>query len=246
MNQVVPRLLAVLMLVLPGTLLAQENDGQVQEFDYHLLIDDLVEKLKGDELNESVPAFSLLVALRESNDRRVRNRARFAVDDFYRDACDWLSRNAEILEHGYRFPKSWDDRFQRRFDVSFTNPDIEIDRLVYLRAINCGSVAFVELPEFADEHLICLRDQPNLVSLTLEKTQVTGLGFQDMQFPGVEVIYFTGSPVTDFSIRVLHQSRFPRLAKVVAVDTEVSESGVKRWKEMFGSYSSRINIRAER
>jgi len=196
--------------------ITDENRAEV----YKALVADLKTQLLGEDLRKSTSALQVLRSMKESLGWPVRYYAEDVLEEFDAKAKTWLRANAEGFD-------KFRGKGHKLFDLGFTNPDLEIGKLVYLHAVKLGSVAFVDIPNLKDEHLFVLNGQNELVSLTLERTGVTGLGFRHTQLPSLQVIFFTGSPVDDLGLRVLNRNRYPKLEHIVAKDTQVTANGSK-------------------
>ena len=175
-------------------------------------------------------AYHMIRQLSESRSHDVRKAAIKALDEFCLDGIKWLNENANIS------PPLSESEIKRRamnpsrniekstlHSVAFVNREIELSKLVYLQLINCESIAFVDIPKFKDAQLDCLMGQNELISLTLENTGVRGVGFRDLNLPKVNVIFFTGSELNDYGIRLLKSGKLPQLEEIIASDTKVSE-----------------------
>lgn len=194
--------------------------------DFYKMVDEVVLELNSGDLERSILAYDLLAVFANSSGYEIRKAARNHLQKFHVDAWTWLQENGKMSPKS-RMPKQtiWDARWESKDlpYIAFVDREVDLSKLVYLKAFNFESIAFVDLPDFTDKHLDCVAGQEKLVSLTVENTGVQGIGFSGMYSDSVEVIFLTDSPVTNTTLFYISDN-FPKLSQVSLQGTQVSKS----------------------
>src|SRR5262245_20841643 len=87
-------------------------------------------------------------------------------------------------------------------------------------------VVLVYVPRFTDKDLEAFRSQTNLVYLALQRTQVTGAGFQRFKgFDKLTQLSTTASPIDDDGVKAI--TRFKKLRYLSLYGARISDDGVK-------------------
>ena len=216
---------------------SEQEDSETEESVEQFEKLDLRTLLTHEEFSVSREAFHMLRQLTESEGHEVRHAAIKAIDEFCSDGFEWLNENADIspplVKSEITLRATYPSRYEEPalHSVAFVNRDIEMSKLVYLQLIDCESLAFVDMPKFTDARLNYLMGQNELLSLTLENTSVRGIGFRNVNLPKVKVIFFTGSKLNNYGIRLLKSGKLPQLEEIIANDTKVTEEQISSLRE---------------